>query len=70
MVALLSGTVDVRQIQASGVRVLVEEGAEQTASLAFASPESADEPDDSAEVSLPDLIRIADISVVRRDDLR
>lgn len=65
---LLSGTVDVRQIQASGVRVLVEEGAEQTASLAFTPPESTAESDDSAEVSLPDLIRIADISVVRRDD--
>ena len=65
---LLTGAVDVRQIQASGVRVLVEEGADQTASLAFASPESADEPDESAEVSLPDFIRIGDITVVRRDD--
>ncbi len=64
---LLTGTVDVRQIQASGIRVLVEEGDDQVASLAFTPPESNTEADDDGEVSFPNLIRLADITLVRRD---
>ena len=61
---LLTGTVDVRQIQVSGVRVLVEEGADKKGSLAFTAPKGPSEEDDGP---LPNLISFTDLSVVLRD---
>jgi AsmA family protein len=64
---LLAGTVDVRQIHASGVRVLVEDGANQKASLAFAAPESASGSEATDDAPLPNLISVSDLTVVLRD---
>ena len=64
---LLTGTVDVRQIQASGVRLLVEEGDQEKPSLAFGPPEAAAPSARSTEIRLPDLISVGNIAVVVRD---
>jgi len=64
---LLTGTVDVRQIQASGIRVLVEEGADQKGSLAFTPPNAAFESDATDDAPLPNFISVTDLSVVLRD---
>ena len=62
---LLGGTLDVRQIHARGVRVLVEQGIGGKSSLALEPQSSAE---GSAEpFSYPDIIDIRDIAVVRRD---
>ena len=62
---LLTGSVDVRQIHASGIRVLVEKGAGEKGSLAFTPPKGVSEAKDA---SLPNLISVTDLSVVSRDE--
>ena len=64
---LLIGNVDVRQIQVSGVRVLVEEGDDQEASLAFTPPEGTPESDATGDAALPNLISVTDLLVVLRE---
>jgi uncharacterized protein involved in outer membrane biogenesis len=64
---LLMGTVDVRQIQASGIRVLVEEGTDKKGSLAFTPPKVASESDATDDAPLPSLISVTDLLVVLRD---
>lgn len=64
---LLIGNVDVRQIQVSGVRVLVEEGDDQEASLAFTPPKGTPESEATDETVLPNLISVTDLLVVLRE---
>jgi uncharacterized protein involved in outer membrane biogenesis len=62
---LIRGSLDVRQIHARGVRVLVEQGLGGKSSLALEPQSSAE---GSAEpFSYPDIIDIRDIAVVTRD---
>ncbi len=62
---LLSGTLDVRQVHATGVRVLVEETASGRSSLAFEPTDAS--PSDSDPVAPPDIIDVRNITIVVRD---